>query len=208
MIILYVAQAIVVILVYDFEGDYHMKITIKTAVLIIICVLATSCVGVMVESNKAHEYNQLEDKIFILIDIGTLDPYLASSLEKKIQEEFTNLGMYPRVVRLSGLELDENKVKTHISNFSPRYVMSIALAEGTVRSSTSYVQGSVMTSNYVIKIYDVKVTDYSAERTIWRAKLRASSNAMWFDSGLTASKLVDGIIDKMVEDGLVNRPEL
>jgi|TARA_R110001599_G_scaffold8254_2_gene39970 hypothetical protein len=174
----------------------------KSIYIIIGCALAfLSCATSKnsIETNKSTEYNRQIEKVFIVsykVDetektMKAVSEVIVNSLKMK------NIDSELYYKEFDDLELSPELPKEKIDSFQPDVIMFIALKSGMYNSY------GLTELNL-----DLAIVDLEMQKVVWKADVSSKLKARFGFQGLenkeTMKKLGDSIVQKMIEDELLN----
>jgi hypothetical protein len=170
----------------------------KLFIFILALFLLAGCETLKVNSSKLPTYDQKLGRV--LVSVTAENYYLDSSLiGKQLAEKLAQRGIMTEVVVHKKLEL-EDPVKSALISFKPTQVLNIIFEK---QEDIDFGKYGVSRSGY----FKSTISDVNMGGIIWNsdAKLSLSNVGLGFDDkGVNAKKFADGLIKKLVGDGLLS----
>jgi hypothetical protein len=190
-----------------------MSNVIRTFSFVCLTCLILSCVTQpTVETNKDPEYNELLQKVFIILDVGDIQwdivirevgretILLRDYLQEHLNEGFAQIGIDTEVVKLTGLELSED-IDSDIAEYGAETVLSVtAVLEGVNKryKSTIGSRGFYAEAEGVYT-FDISISDTALGKKIWKAKIKTSGD---FTTG-KVNRIIESLFLALKTDGLI-----
>lgn len=172
--------------------------TNKLFVFILTLFFLAGCEALNVNSSKSPTYNQTLGKV--LISVTAENYYLDSSLiGKHLAEKLAQRGIMTEVVVHKKLEL-EDPVKGALISFKPTQVLNVVFEKEEDIDMGKY---GITKFGY----FKSTISDVSMGSIIWNSDAKLSLSNLGFgfdDKGANAKTFAEGLIKKLVGDGLLS----